>query len=137
MPANIFWKQYFLVSTGIVVLLLVLHLIWPQSNAISPFSFAAMGLFSAVLIFAYMRSSMAVRSSDPYLFIRLMLMLFLVKFFICLILVAVYWKIAQPQSKLAILPFFLIYLIYTTFEVYFLDKIARYTSKTEDDQENG
>lgn len=126
-----FWKLFSFVTIIILIALAGMRIIWPGSMALSPFSFITVAVFSTILIMMYKRSKAAVISTDPYLFVRLMLVFFLLKFFLCLGLVALYWVLTIPSDKIAILPFFLIYLIYTTFEVYFLDKIAKQPSNPD------
>jgi hypothetical protein len=53
------------------------------------------------------------------------MMIIIVKMLVCVLIVAVYLKIVAPESKLFVLPFLVIYLIFTIFEVIVLERIAR------------
>jgi hypothetical protein len=64
-----------------------------------------------------------------------MMILILVKMFVCIGLVVAYVKISSPDSKLFVLPFLTIYLIYTIFEIFVLQKIARYKAEPSESHE--
>jgi hypothetical protein len=61
-----------------------------------------------------------------------MMMLILMKMIVCVALVVAYVKISNPESKLFVLPFLTTYLIFTIFEIFVLQKIARYQPGTSE-----
>lgn len=125
MEESVFWKSYGLVTLLIIVCLYLLDLTVPPTEAFNAFSMITIACFSGVMVYVYYRSQVAIRSTDQFRFVRLMLMLFLVKFFLCVFLVAIFWKVRMPDNREAVLPFLMIYIFYTIFEVWFLSKIAR------------
>lgn len=133
MEESVFWKSYGLVTLLIFVCLYLFDLAVPPTEAFNTFSMITVACFSGVLVFVFYRSRIAVRSTDQFRFVRLMLLLFLIKFFLCVFLVAIYWKVAVPDNREAVLPFLLIYIFYTIFEVWFLSKIAHESPGKETD----
>ena len=57
--------------------------------------------------------------------LKIVLGAMLVKFFMSLMLILVYVLFAKPENAIFIVPFFLLYPIYTAFEVHFLTKISK------------
>jgi hypothetical protein len=78
-----------------------------------------------IVILAYYSGRRAVLSKSKFRFVQLMMMLIVFKMLICVALVVAHMKIHQPPSKLFVIPFLAIYLIFTLFEIYVLEKLAR------------
>ncbi len=124
-----FWILLSLVIVATIIVLLLCNIIAPESDALSQFTVVCVGTFTVINILAYYSGKRAVRSKSKYRFIQLMMILILFKMVICIGLVVAHVKINQPDSKLFVLPFLAIYLIFTMFEIYVLEKLAR-TSDT-------
>jgi len=82
-------------------------------------------VFTGINIIAYYTGRRAVRSKSNFRFIQLVMGLILFKMVVCIALVVAHVKINHPVSKLFVIPFMVIYLIFTLFEIYVLEKMAR------------
>ena len=115
------------VLTGAIIL--VLNLIFPQLSMHTGFAFGAMVLFVLICLAAFWFGKRAVKSTNKYQFIQVLIMIIMGKMFLSVGIILLYMKLMNPTNKSFVLPFLLIYLIYTAFEVYFLEKIAREDEK--------
>ena len=125
MSIGTFWKGL----AGIILLtaavLWGLDILFPASNALGQLSLISAIIFIAIVIGAYYLGQMAIRSASKSRFIQLVMMIIMIKMFVCVLIIAVYLKVVVPESKLFVLPFLVIYLIFTIFEVIILERIAR------------
>ncbi len=78
-------------------------------------------LWSAVMFFSIHKKD----NSKPNTFINAVMVFTMGKLMLSAILIIVYFKIANPPSKIFILPFFVIYVVYTIFETRFMMKIGK------------
>lgn len=81
------------------------------------FILLTMGLF-----FAGRKLSM---SRDINAYTRMILLFLGLKMFLCIMLVLTYYNLAKPEGKTFLLPFFLIYLTFTIFEVIITSRLGR------------
>jgi len=102
-----------------------MHVLMPGSEAFSDLSANAFGAFGAIVILAYYLGKRIAESGAKYVFIRMTVVLIFVKMFIGVGLVVYHVRNALPDDKLFILPFLIIYLIFTIFEIYVLEKLGR------------
>ena len=72
----------------------------------------------------YFLAQIALKSSNQYAFIQLVIASVLVKIILALALNMVYVKVMKPEGKYFILPFIIMYIIYTIFETYALFKMS-------------
>jgi hypothetical protein len=124
-----------LVTAFTICALFAWHIFLPESAAKSRFTLWCVITFVVINILAYYSGLRAATSKSNYRFIQLMMILILVKMFVCIGLVVAYVKISSPDSKLFVLPFLTIYLIYTIFEIFVLQKIARYKAEPSESHE--
>ncbi len=91
------------------------------------FLFTIVGIvfFLVLTLIVFYAGQRAAKSSDVNSLTRLIMGLVFVKLFCCVILVAVYHKLFNPTDNHYLILFFLIYVIYTAFEVRLLGKINR------------
>lgn len=106
-------------------MLMVLDHFFPESMAMSGFMILSLVVFTVINIIAYYLGIRAALSSNKSRFIQLIMVLIVVKMFIAVAMVVGYVKMGQPASKLFVLPFLILYVIFTIFEVWILLKIAR------------
>ena len=71
--------------------------------------------------------SMTAKSTNKNLFTTIVLGFTFGKIFLSLFVVLGYYQIAQPTSKIFLLPFFIVYLIFTIFETYLMMQIGKNT----------
>jgi hypothetical protein len=85
----------------------------------------ALWFYVPLSIVMYHAGVKAVDSPNPFIFSHLSMFFTVSKLIISMILVIVFWKKMQPQSKYFIVPFMIEYFCFVFFETYFMVKIAR------------
>ena len=124
MSGREFYTQLFYVVLISVIILAPCYLLLP----IKPFiALGVVGLvfFISLSIFVYKLSEKMAKSKDINAFTRLIMYNLMIKLFMSIIIVLIYYKIVEPTERLFILPFIIIYLIFTIFEAMFLSRQAR------------
>jgi hypothetical protein len=124
-----FWWLLFLITVCAVVTLPVWHALIPGTDALSPFTWICIGVFAMINVVAYFLGVRSIRSKSKYRFVHLTMALIVVKMIICIVLVVAHVELNMPGSKLFVLPFLSTYLIFTLFEIFVLEKIARIEQK--------
>ena len=132
MTSRKFWLLLLLVTAGTIVSLFVWHALLPETDAKSPFTLWCVIVFVLINILAYYSGRRAALSRSKYRFVQLMLLLIMLKMVVCIALVVAHVRINHPDSKLFVLPFLTTYLIFTVFEIFVLEKLARVTPKQND-----
>jgi len=72
----------------------------------------------------YLAATKAINSTNKMAFIQLVMVNVFFKLVFVMGIVATYYKLAKPETKLFILPFLSIYFIFTIFETIFVYKIS-------------
>lgn len=124
MQRGVFFIQLALLTLVVALLLLALHRL-PSLHAYDQFSWLSLAFFVALSILMYLIGYRAVHRKNKFAFINAALGLTFIKMLLCIVLVAAYIQVAHPSSRLFILPFLGIYVIYTIFETYFMMKISK------------
>ncbi|MFN7119239.1 MAG: hypothetical protein ACK4TA_20740, partial [Saprospiraceae bacterium] len=106
------------------LLLLALHQL-PSLQAYLHFSWWSLAFFVFFCILTYLIAYRAVHRKNKFAFINAALVLTFIKMLLCVVVVGAYIKLANPPSRLFILPFLGIYVVYTIFETYFMMKIGK------------
>jgi hypothetical protein len=123
------WRRFLIIlsiiSVATIILFLVTHVYFPKLESHAPFSFVTISLFVIFCLVAFVLGKKSVKSTNKYRFIHILLMLIMGKMVLSLFLILTYVKLLTPPDKLFVIPFFLIYLVYTVFEIYFLEKVAK------------
>lgn len=78
-------------------------------------------VWSSIMFFSIHKKD----NSKPYTFINAVMVFTMGKLILSAILIVVYFKVANPVSKIFVLPFFVIYIIYTIFETRFMMKLGK------------
>ncbi len=120
-----FWLLLLIVTVVTVLLLALLDKFLPASESLSRFTVWCVLAFICINVVAYYVGRRAVRSKSRFRFIQAMMMLILLKMMICIGLVVLHVEINHPVSKLFVVPFLMIYLIFTLFEIFVLERMAR------------
>jgi len=124
MTEKVFYTQLFYVTLISIGLLIPCYMFLP----IRPFmSLGIIGLVFFVLlsIFVFKLSLKVAESKDLNAFTRLIMYNLMIKLFMSIFIVLIYYKVVEPTERLFILPFIVIYLIFTIFEAMFLSRQAR------------
>ena len=123
MPTSRF--LYWLGGVSLLALagLALCHWLLPIDYAL-PFSVLTLVLFLLVSVGLFFVGRRSAGAKNRLLFGNVFLAATIAKMFLCGMLVVGYVILGEPASKLFIVPFFWLYLVYTGFEVYFLMKLS-------------
>lgn len=126
MKNNSFWKYLGFISIITALSLVIIN----QIDVFKPdILLSIIGLIFMIVTTAglYLLSQKAIASPNKMAFIQLVMGNVLFKLVFIMMIVALYFKLVKPESKLFILPFIIIYFIFTIFETIFIYKIANKT----------
>ena len=104
---------FFLISIGINLI--------PFINLL----FISLAFFSLYNLALYYLSMAAAKSKIKNQFIHLVLYNVFIKIIFAFVLIFVYVKATEPESKFFIVPFVIAYFVFTIFETYFMSLMAR------------
>lgn len=124
-------RATFLRQLGLTTALAVLvgaacHWLLPIDYA-WPFSLLTLVAFLLFTLVLYYFADRTAAATNKLLFGNVFLGGTLVKMMLCGVLVVGYALLGQPLNKLFVVPFFLLYFVYTAFEVVFLLRLAART----------
>ena len=127
MKNNYFWKYFVFISLSIVVFLAVIYQfeVFRHDILLSIVGFIFMALVTAGF---YMLAIKALQSTNKMAFIQLVMVNVIFKIIGFMVITAVYYKLVHPTQKYFVVPFLIIYFIYTIFETIFIYKISLKTS---------
>jgi hypothetical protein len=124
MTRNLFFLQLAVLTlaaaTGLWFLLSL-----PSFQPFAVFSWCSLCLFFLLTIAMYFSGYSAAKSNNKNDFTTVAIGFSGGKIFLSAILILIFTELAKPESKLFILPFFGIYVLYTIFEVYFMMRLGR------------
>lgn len=121
-----FFRQLGLLTLLTALFLVALHQL-PALQAYLGFSWWSLAFFVMVSLITYFVGYRAIHHKSKFAFINASLGLTFFKMLLCVVFVGVYIQINNPPSRLFILPFLGIYVVYTIFETYFMMKIGKTT----------
>ncbi|HHH54305.1 MAG TPA: hypothetical protein ENK91_11650 [Bacteroidetes bacterium] len=123
MTDNSFWK-YFGFLSGVVFLIILLFY---QFDSFKPdILLTIIGYIFMMLATSafYLASIKAINSTNKMAFIQLVMFNVMLKIVGFMVIAAIYYKIVHPEEKYFIIPFLVIYFIYTIFETGFIYNLA-------------
>lgn len=104
-----------------------LHLL-PRLAPYWSFSLATVLLFTVLSIGAFYAGKRASGAANKHLFTSVIMGFTLLKMMLSGITIFLYHLLAEPADKIFVLPFFILYLIFTIFEAFVMIKQARNTN---------
>lgn len=119
-----FFFQLILLTIILVVAVLAAQLI-PAFRESFLFSMVTIGIFFLISTGMFLFGAKTAVSSDKNAFTRVVMLCTFAKIFLALIMVVVYHRMAEPESNLFVIPFFVVYFAYTIFETMFLTKLGK------------
>lgn len=119
-----FFKQLGALSIILVLVLFLLHSFAPF-KAFSNLSWLSLALFILLSIGMYFGGFKAAMSDNKHTFTNAVLGFTIGKMFLSIIVILGYNELIKPESKLFIVPFFTIYVVFTVFETYFMMKLGK------------
>ncbi|MEZ4961673.1 MAG: hypothetical protein R2830_17725 [Saprospiraceae bacterium] len=121
-------RRFFLqliMLTGSALVVLILFQFSPVFKADRLLSFFSLAFFAGITVVMYLMAVKAAVSKDKNAFTRLIMVFTFVKLFLSITIIIAYTKVVQPTGKYFILPFFLVYLVFTIFETMFMTKLGK------------
>lgn len=100
---------------------------FPRLTIHWPMTVVGLVFFCTITLLGYVLARRTAAARNKHLFTNAVLGFTMLKMLLCGGVVVVYVLLAEPTDRLFVLPFFLLYLIYTPFEVYVFTKMARKT----------
>lgn len=124
-----FYLQLILLSLLVAIALYFLHQL-PQLQAYSLLSWISLVFFIVLSAIMYRVGYQAAVSDNKHHFTNTVMGFTIGKMMIAILIILGYLKLAEPETKLFVLPFFGIYLIYTIFETYFMIRLGKTDAKS-------
>jgi len=124
MSQKAFYLQLFLVTAATVTGAYFLHQL-PLFAGDALLTWIAIGIFVLLSVTMYYQGYRAALSDNKHDFTNTFLGFLVGKLFLCGGLIIGYFYLAEPSSKLFVLPFFGVYIVYTIFEVVFMSRLGR------------
>jgi hypothetical protein len=84
----------------------------------------AIGLFTFLSVLIFWRARVAAASANRHSFTNVVMGVTMLKMLLSIAAIYAYVLLAEPASKLFVLPFFGVYIIYTIFEVYAMMQLS-------------
>lgn len=119
-----FFNQLGGLSVGIAVLLFSLNFI-PQFKADIVVSWISWVFFILFTIAVFYKAQDAALSTNPHTFTSVIMGVVIGKMFFSVLIVLLYIKLMNPESRHFLLPFFAIYFSFTIFELHFMTKLGK------------
>lgn len=119
-----FFTQLLLVIT-LTGLVLFALLNFKPFDAYVSLSGILLAFFAMLTTGVYIAASKAALSKDKNAFTRLVMICSFVKMFMAILVVVVYHKFLKPQDNYFLIPFFLIYIVFTVFETALMSKLGK------------
>lgn len=113
------------IALSLITIQYLLISLLPQLTDYLPVFWIGQLFFGVLSVLSFLGGKYYVKKSNKNAFSRFVMMLILGRLLLSIGVIIGYYKLAHPQSKLFLLPFFMVYLFYTIFEVVFLSAIGR------------
>lgn len=125
-------KFYTLLSVAIIISIALALLISSQLKIqeYSILSYLTIGLFSGISMIIYILSERASKQKNKQFFLQIVMINTMIKMFSSVVLVIGFYYLIKPTTNKFIVPFLVIYLIFSIFETYFMMKQSRNVSLT-------
>jgi len=119
---------YFITRLCLVIIILIPILVYIHSFAsqknYTAVSYYSVSMFAFLSIILYFLLYNSVKSPNKQLFISITLANMLIKMVCSIVLLLIYRAVHHPADGKFIVPFLIIYLIFTIFETYFMIRLA-------------
>ena len=121
MKSFAFFKWLTILTTLLTIVILALST-FEKFAGIKPISFGSLVFFVTLSIVVFYLGNAAASSENKNRLTQLIMILVFFKLFSCLMIIVIYDRLFHPPSDYYVLPFFLIYIVFTAFEVMMLSK---------------
>ncbi len=124
MSKKLFYKNFLFLSVGLALLLMVQFFI-PVLKEHLIFSWTSWVFFVFFTYGVYVMAERAAKSPNLNTFTSIILGVIFIKMLFIMVIVLIYKNTVNPTNAWFLLPFLIIYLAFTIFEVYFMNKLGR------------
>ncbi|MBK8505642.1 MAG: hypothetical protein IPL46_27665 [Saprospiraceae bacterium] len=121
MRSSAFFKWLTFLSVLLTVVILSIST-FEIFAGIKPISFGSLFFFITLSIVVFYLGNAAASHKNKNRLTQLIMILVFFKLFSCLLIIVIYDRLFHPSSDFYVLPFFLIYIVFTVFEVMMLSK---------------
>ncbi len=125
MERSSFFKQTAFLALAVTVIQMALGSSFTELAEHQNLFWVSQFVFLALTIFSFWGGKYFVKKANKNWFSQFIIILIFTRLLLSIALVIGYFNIYQPNSKLFLLPFFLVYISYTVFEVYCLARVGR------------
>ena len=119
-----FFIQLAVLSLGVSLILFLLHLIpfFQSDQLLSWSSWVFFILFTVIVYFAAYKAAL---SENLHTFSSIIIAVVIGKMLFTVLIIVVYVKLMEPDSRFFLIPFFVVYFAFTIFEVHFMTKLGK------------
>ncbi|NNE25796.1 MAG: hypothetical protein HKN09_03040 [Saprospiraceae bacterium] len=128
MSINTFVKNLIISALIALILLVATHFVVDMREHVA-FIVSAYVFFVAFCIFIYWLAQRSSKSKAGEYFLYIVVVNVFVKLIASFMMVFIYAKLAEPSDKWFVIPFLIIYLVFTVFETFFLSIQAKHSQK--------
>lgn len=121
MKSSVFFKWLIILTLLLTTVIFVLSFIEIFKDSLA-ISLSSIVFFVSLSITVFYLGNAAARSTNKNRLTQLIMILVFFKLFSCLLIIMIYDRFFHPANNYYVLPFFLIYILYTVFEVIMLTK---------------
>jgi hypothetical protein len=125
MNTKSFFVNLALVTVCTATLLSGLHLYAPQAQVHAKFAIATIALFIAICVGLYFAGASTARAKNKHAFTNLVSVSVFGKMVLAVAFLFLYQQVENPQNQWFVGIFLLCYIIYTSFEVWFMTRLAK------------
>lgn len=124
MEHSAFLTQLSMFAASVAGLLGLFYLI-PGLVPFLPFGWLTWFTFTALSYLMFVLGKRSASSKQRGAFINMSMVFNGLKIGVSILLILCYLQLFKPASQLFLIPFFLVYVLFTIFEIYFLSKLAK------------
>lgn len=125
MDSKQFFTQLAFVTLSTSVVLAILHFILPPMQTHWKFSIAAIVLFVVVCVGLFYAGQSTSKSRSKLAFNNVISLSVFGKMAVSIGFLFLYRSVANPENQWFVLPFLLVYAVFTVFEIVFMTRLAR------------
>ena len=125
MAVKTFFTWLLLISAGTALCLLLLHYLVEAARVHWPFSIASVLLFALVCIALYFAGKNAAGSKNKYAFTNLISVSVFGKMVLSMAALFLYQQSVKPDNQWFVGIFLWCYVVYTSFELWFMTRLAK------------
>jgi hypothetical protein len=124
MSTNRFFTLLFIISLGVSLLSLLFAQFLTTFSLYGNVTWWSLCIYIPLSIVMFLGGQKAAKSENKYVFSNLIMPFTFIKMFVSVVGLLIYTKFFPPETKFFLLPFFLVYFVFTIFETFFLVKLS-------------